>query len=420
MAFEMTKEERVYLRELARKQAEYASLPIMGQRKKMWYELNDGVSGARPPVIIESWTFNRDFMPDGLIKCKSSFARGIEWNLLVNIRNHELLDDDKVIPDRFEMSWDVKIDPFGLKIQRETVKDFQGYNVGFQIDHPVKDLKTDLTKLKPVQCSVDRDSTLARKAFLDDLFGDILPVEIRPGPYADTFLTSRVVELMGMEAFFLAMYDMPDEVHRLMRFLADNSLRMVRWAQSEGLLRLNNQNQVSFGSSYNFTTKLPDRDFSGGPAKYSDLWGSANSQETVGIAQEMFHEFCAPYYREVCEPFGMLYWGCCEPAHPFWEDIRQFPHLRKVSISRWCDEQFMGEALKGTPIVFSRKPDPNFLGVDVKLNEEAWRAHIRKSLDATKGTLVEFIIRDVYTLHGDLNKGKRAVQIAREEIDRHR
>jgi hypothetical protein len=116
---------------------------------------------------------------------------------------------------------------------------------------------------------------------------------------------------------------------------------------------------------------------------------------------------------------GLLYYGCCEPAHPFWEDIRNLPHLKKVSISRWCDQRIMADALRGTDIVFSRKPHPNFLSVDEKLKEDAWAAHIRETLDATRGVFVEFIVRDVYTVHGDLNNARRAVQIARREIDRH-
>ena len=78
----------------------------------------------------------------------------------------------------------------------------------------------------------------------------------------------------------------------------------------------------------------------------------------------------------------------------------------------------MGEALQGTEIVFSRKPDPNFLSVDEKLDEAAWGAHIRETLEAAKGISLEFIIRDVYTVHGNLNNARRAVQIAREEIER--
>ena len=57
--------------------------------------------------------------------------------------------------------------------------------------------------------------------------------------------------------------------------------------------------------------------------------------------------------------------------------------------------------------------------MDVKLNEEAWAAHIRETLAATRGVGVEFIVRDVYTVHGNLVNPRRAVEIARGEIDRY-
>ena len=283
---------------------------------------------------------------------------------------------------------------------------------------------------------------------MTDLLGDILPVVIRTGTFGSTMLTNRVVELMGMETFFTAMYDQPDAVHHLMTYLRDNALRTMRWAEAEGLLRLNNGNQDSFGSSYNFTTRLPmngekrgvetgnwdildssavhNIPISGvspsqenGAARLSDMWGCTNSQETVGVSPRMFREFCFPYYRDVCEPMGLLYYGCCEPAHPFWKEISQLPHLKKVSISRWCDQNIMGEALRGSEIVYSRKPDPNFLSVDDRLDEQAWTAHIHETLAATRGVFVEFIIRDVYTVHGNLNNARSAVEVARREIDRH-
>jgi hypothetical protein len=224
---------------------------------------------------------------------------------------------------------------------------------------------------------------------------------------------------MGMEAFFMAMYECPDEVHRLMRYLRDNALTVMRWLETQKLLSLNNGNQDSFGSSYNFTTKLPAPGYRENAVRLCDRWGAANSQETVGVSPEMFHEFCFPYYRDVCGPMGFVYYGCCEPAHPFWNDISQLPHLKKVSVSRWCDQKFMGDALRGTAIVFSRKPDPKFLGVDVELDEEAWKANIRETLQAARDVFTEFIVRDVYTVHGNLGKVKRAVELARAEIDRH-
>jgi len=419
MAWQVSPEERTYLRELAKKQAEYAALLVMAERKKMWYDLNDGLKNARPPVIIETGTFDRDFMPESIYKCKSDAGKNIERQLLRNVRNHELINDDKVMPDTFNMGWFFDIDEFGVKIERETVKDSQGFFCGYKFLHPIKDLKRDMHILQPAKFSVDRKGTLEYKAFLDELLGDVLPVKLVCGIVGTGMLTHRVVELMGMETFFISMCDVPDEVHKLMSFLRDNSLSLMRWAEKEKLMVLNNGNDTSFGSSFNFTKKLPAPGYDAKSVRLRDMWGAANSQETVGISPAMFHEFCFPYYRDVCEPMGLMYYGCCEPAHPYWDDISKLPHLKKVSISRWCDEKFMGEALRGTNIIFSRKPHPNMLGVDVKLNEEAWSAHIRETLKAAKGVAIEFIVRDVYTVHGDLNKPRRCVELAHAEIDKH-
>jgi len=418
MEWYISNEERNYLRELAQKQAEYASLPVMAERKQMWYDINDGHQGVRPPVIIETWTFDRDFLPSSVFRCSSQIGCDIERQLLRNIRNHELINDDKVIPDTFDINWFIDIDEFGVKILSETIQDAQGIETGYRYFHPIKDLKNDFQLLKSCECRVDRERTIDWKAFLDDLLGDYLPVHIQVGGFSSLFLTHRIIELMGMEAFFIAMHENPNGLHQLMAFLRDNALKLLNWFESENLLTLNNGNQESFGSSYNFTTQLPLSGYKEGNVRLCDFWGSTNSQETVGVSPKMFHEFCFPYYKAVCEPFGFLYYGCCEPAHPFWDDISQLPHLKKVSISRWCNQPFMGEALKGTQIVYSRKPDPNFLSVDEKLDEDAWAFHIRETLQATKDVMVEFIIRDVYTVHRNLNNARRAVDIARREINK--
>ena len=414
MEWDLPPAERTYLRELAKKQADYAALPVMARRKKMWYDLNDGRGGTQAGVLVETWTFDRDFMPASIFKCQTPWGKGIEYQLLRNIRNHELIDDDKVMPDYFSMGWFTDIDELGIKIESESLPDSQGVNTGYAYHYPLKVLARDLPMLKPAVCKVDRAKTYAYQAYLQELFAGLLAVRIDTGTFGCGMLTQRVVQLMGMENFFTAMYDTPDKVHELMAFLRDNCLRVMRWAESENLLRINNTYQNSFGSSYNFTQQLqaPGHDT---PVRLRDMWGATNSQETVGISPAMYHEFCFPYYRDVAEPMGLLYYGCCEPAHPFWQDIIRYPHLKKVSMNRWCDEAVVGERLKGTGIVYSRKPDPNFMGVDVTLREDAWRAHIRQTLEAARGVQLEFIVRDVYTVHGNIAKARRAVEIMREE-----
>jgi hypothetical protein len=268
---------------------------------------------------------------------------------------------------------------------------------------------------------VNREETLAEKQFLDETFGDILPVVIRSGTYGANCLTQRLMRLMTMETFFLAMYDCPDTLHAVMALLRDNALRMSRWAEQEGLLVVNNANQCTCGTCFNFTTRLPRRPVPAGQVRLSDMWAAMDSQETVGVSPELFHEFCFPYYRDLAALFGFVYWGCCEPADPIWEtSLSKLPNLKAVSISRWADQRQMAEALAGRQIVFSRKPDPNLLGVDVALNEHAWAAEIRGTLEIAAGRdlPLEFVVRDVYSMHGNLAKARRAVEIARSEIDR--
>ncbi len=414
--------DRAILRELAKRQAELASLPVMAERCKRWTDANDGVQGARPPFAIESWTFDRDFMPPSIFRCESEIGRQIEGPMLRNIRHHEILGDDHVCPDTYDIGWFYWCDEFGIDIPTSFVKDAEGVDLGYHVDCPIKDLAEDgFDMVKPSTFGVDREGTLEYKATLEELFGDILPVEIKSGVYGNCYLTQRLLRLMSMETFFMAMYDCPDKLHALMAMLRDNAMRAARWAESEGLLVLNNANQCTCGTCMNFTTRLPRREVEPGKVLLSDMWAGMDSQETVGVSPDLFNEFCFPYYRDLAEMFGLVYWGCCEPADPIWESsLCRLPNLAAVSISRWADQRKMAEYLDGKKILFSRKPNPNLLGVDPELNEEAWAAEINGTLDALEGHDVpcEFVVRDVYSMHGNLAKARRAVEIAMREIDK--
>ena len=102
--FEITTQEREYLRELARKVIEYSNLPIMGERKKQWYAHNQ-LQGSKPPIVMEWYTFASDIFPG--LKCKSESAKAIEGQLVAHIMNHELIDDDKVVPSFFPIHWQI-------------------------------------------------------------------------------------------------------------------------------------------------------------------------------------------------------------------------------------------------------------------------------------------------------------------------
>ncbi len=419
MAYTLPHDELTYLRRLAKRQAEIAALPVMAARVQMWTDMNDAVPGTRPPFCIETWTFDRDFMPASLFQCQTDYGRRLENGLLRNIRHHEILNDDHVCPDTLDIGWHVWMNQYGIEIKTQSAKDAEGVSLGYHFECPITDLSQGYAMVQPATFGVDRESTLAEKAFLEESFGDILPVVLRSGVYANNYLTQSLMRLMSMETFFMAMYDSPDNLHGILGLLRDNAVRMAHWAEAEGLLVVNNGNQCTCGTCYNFTTRLPKG--AANPVQLTDMWAGMDSQETVGVSPDLFHEFCFPYYRDLAALYGLVYWGCCEPADPLWEkSLSQLPNLHAVSISRWANEAYMAEALAGQGIVYSRKPDPNLLGVDVVLDEEAWRKEIRTTLAVTAGKDIplELIVRDVYTMHGNLGKPARAVELAREEIDK--
>ena len=421
MAYTLPDNEKHYLRRLAQRQVEIAALPVMAARRQMWTDMNDAKPGARPPFVIETGTFDRDFMPASIFRCTSDYGRRLEGAFLRNIRHHEILDDDHVCPDTIDMNWHVWCNEYGIDIPTTYAKDTEGVATGYHFDCPIKDLAAGFDMVKPSAFGVNREETLAEKLFLEETFGDILPVVIRSGTYGNNYLTQRMMRLMSMETFFLAMYDFPDKLHALMALLRDNAIRMARWAEQEGLLVLNNANQCTCGSCFNFTTLLPKAPVAPGQVKLPDMWSSMDSQETVGVSPRLFHEFCFPYYRDLAAMYGLVYWGCCEPADPLWEtSLSKLPNLKAVSISRWANQPYMAEVLADKGIVYSRKPNPNLLGVAVQLNEAAWAQEIRETLEVTAGKNIplEFVVRDVYSMHGNLDKPRRAVAIARREINR--
>ncbi len=419
--FEITTQEREYLRDLARKVIEYSNLPVMEERKKQWYAHNQ-LQGSKPPIIMEWYTFVSDIMP--VMKCESESTKAIEWQLVSHIMNHELIDDDKVMPSFFPIHWQISNDRLGVEYSVQHAKDSAGRELGYHIDSPVKDITKDLGLLKHSQFSVDREGTFAWKAFVDETIGDILPTRIKNGSMDWFFcLTAVTVNLMSMENMFVAMIDHPDEFHQMMSFITDDSLAFAKWQEDENLLVLNNDNDYVGSGSYGFINELPVSDTYAKTGKVTakDLWCNFNSQESVGLSPSMYAEYIFPYYRKVADHFGLMYYGCCEPVHEIWDNcLSELTNLRKVSVSAWCDEEFIGDRLRGGKTIYSRKPSPNYIGVGETLDEKAFAEHISKTLQAAKGCPLEFIFRDIYILNGDQSKPARAVKIVREQIEKMR
>ncbi len=412
--FYISPKDREVLRELAKKQLELSQAEKNKKRIGEWYEHNS-LQGKRPMIHLELGTFAQEIIPERL-RCEGEFARQIETELYSNFLNQELFDDDRVTPDYFPISYDTWFTLFDIQIQ---VRRLNG-SVGHEFEPVIEDLEEDYDKLKKSTYGVNLEKTEKRRAALEEAFGDILPVRLNMGCLYSV-PTQMVVHFMKMEQMMYNIYDYPELFKEMMDRIADDTLEYYRFLEDNRLILPTVAGESLGQGSWCYNHELPGWEEHGKRAfTTKDVWGFMDSQETVGLSPAMYEEFIFPCYQKIAGQYGLLSYGCCEPVDPIWEScISKLDNLRKVSISPWCNEEYMGERLAGSKIIFHRKPSPNILGLGTVLDEDALRAAMRKTLKAAQGCKLEITQRDVYTINHDVGKAKRYVDIIKEEIENH-
>ena len=344
------------------------------------------------------------------LHCHDPYARMLEEQMQLNICAFEFVQDDKVVPRELKIPVEVTCDFFGVHQE----KTFAGEGLGYHIEPVLEDLSEDLPKLSPSVFNYNRETVEHLETIAKEWLGDILPCRrINATNQWHAGLTMHLCDLMGMENMFVAMYDTPDEFHQVMQFLVDDIIRLYRWEEANGLMYANAGNDYMGSGSYCFNRELAQS----GTCVSTETWGHMNSQESVGVSPDQYGEFIFPYYAQLAKQFGLLYYGCCEPVEPLWDDyLSKLPNLRKVSISPWCNEEAMSERLRNCPVIYSRKPNPNLIGVNPELDEDALRSALAKSFRLGRDCHMEMIFRDVYTLHNNPCKARRVIEIAHSLI----
>lgn len=419
MNYTISTQDRQRLRELAKKQLEFANEEKNLQRIQEWYRHND-LKGEKPTVQLELWTFAQEVIEPRL-RCQSPFARELETMLYQNFSNQELFDDDRVTPDYFGINYDTEFRLFDIPIEIEhTTNADQNESVGHHFVSKVEDLEEDYEKLKKSYFSVDLESTQKKMDAAQEAFGDILPVKMQMDALYSV-PTQMIVHFMSMENMLYNMMDYPELFLEMMNRVAEDTIEYFRMLEAKHLILPTTGFEAVGNGTWAFTNELPkSAEAVGRPLTTKDVWGFLDSQETVGISPKMFEELVFPCYQKIAEQYGLLSYGCCEPVDPIWDScVSKLNNLRKVSISAWCNEEIMGEKLQGTKVIYHRKPSANFLGVGKELDEDAFRAHIRKSLLAARGCKMEITQRDVYTIDHNVQKARRYVEIIREKIEDH-
>lgn len=405
------KQDREILRGLARKQLEYANSSKNEEILKKWDALAHGRKET-PTVRLLFSNFPHEVITPRL-QCVGNAARSIESTLLWTLVGRELFDDDTPISPTFDIQWKTWVEPFGTKPQRTRAS---GKNqMGFHIDPVIDDLADDMDKLRGGSFGVDKESTIQKRELVEDVLGDILPTRMVMGSLLGA-ITNPLVALMGMETYYLSMYDYADELHEVMDMATTIYENYYDFLEREKLLLPTCGISPISQESFAFNSELPTENIE----KTTQCWGFLESQETTAVSPETFGEFVFPYQDRLVKRFGLLSYGCCERVDAIWPDyLSKWKNLRKLSVSPFNNEALVGEYLRGTNVVYYSKPRAEFVTNPGPLNEEALRKYFKGVCEAASGCLFEMAQREVGTIFGDFERGRRYVEIAKECIERY-
>lgn len=419
----VTRQDRTVLHNLAARFSEAAHAEKTLVRKRQWRALHD-LKPERPMILFEPLSVS-GYVTDKDILCENQLLRNVERSMRYSLKQYNELDDDMVIEPYFRLAWRVLKSSYGVDIVEHHTDNSMGYMSNFPIQTP-----EDLDLLKERTFRVDRETTNWLKDTMMEIFGDVLPVRVgncdnffaEPGfnPFCGNNHiggTMDLFKLTGYENMMLWVYDNPEALHRLMRYLTDDKISFYNFLKAEGLMDANTDNQFVGPSSYGYVSSLAQMDTQA-PVDFADVWCWAESQETQPIGPDMFDEVFLPYIAEVANMFGLSYYGCCERVDDRIDRVKKaMPNLRTVSVSGWSNMEHAAELLTNR-FVYSRKPAPTNLSGS-SMNWELAEKDIRDTHAATKKYgCTEYIVRDVYDVDNDFGRIRQWVDMTKRIIGR--
>ncbi len=405
------KEDLLKIRRLAAQVAEIAALPVQAEKRRLWRRLN-ALQPERPMVMIDQVCWHEVNVDEALmLRCSDPECQAYEQFLRRTLFQWQHFPVDMVVEAFICIPKAIYNSGFGVGTEEDILVSDPTNDVVSH--HYLNQFQTmeDVQKVKIPQISHDPAETERRLAVAHELFDGLL--EVRPWGY-DPYLSlwDPISTWMGVENALYALVDKPELMHALVGRLTAGYLSMLDQLQAGGLLS-GPQSLIHCTGAY--TDDLPKPGYDPHQWRTQDMWMFGLAQMFSTVSPRMFQEYEVEYASRICERFGLVYYGCCDPLDKKMKQVRMIPNLRKVSMSPWVD-QSRGAAEIGGDYVFSRKPSPAMLAYDAFDGEM-----VRSDLLATKnfceanGCPLELILKDISTVRYDPGRlfewGKIAMEV---------
>lgn len=408
---DVTKADVEVLRELAGQVAEIAALPVQEEKRALWRKLN-GRQATRPMVMIDQVCWHEMDQNELTLRCSDPDCRGYERYLRRTLYQWNHFPVDMVVEPFLRVPKSISSTRFDIDVSEDTVGTDPSNDV---VSHKYFNQFTteeDLEKIQIPQIVHDEDATKIRVDAAHEIFGGLLDVRAEGvDPYLS--LWDPIATWMGVENVLYALIDRPEYMHRLVRRVTDGYMGLLDQLEEQGLL-CRPQSLVHCTGAH--TDDLPAPGYDPAHPRVKDLWMFGLAQMFATVSPEMFREFEVDYTARICERFGLVYYGCCDPLDGKMDEVRMIPNVRKISMSPWADQERGAAEINGD-YVFSRKPSPALVAIDELDGDE-----IRRDLVETRricdqhGCAVEFILKDISTVRYEPKRLTEWNRIAMEVV----
>jgi len=395
--------DRDVVRRLAAELAAIAGQPEQEAKRAAWRRLN-GLDPIRPMLWITEipWGEFECKVDELRPVCEDEALRGVEMRLRHQLFTARRLPCDEVVDDIWWVHKHIGGIDFSVPVkEQQLVQEGGAYIRSHHYEPVIKELE-DIELIRMPEVHYDEAATLASKAFLEELFGDILKVKLC-GPRQHFFTGwDHLVRWTGVTEALMDLVVRPDYIHAIMRRMTDSFLTRMTQLEEQNLLDYPHPLLRVGSGAASYTDELPQPDFDPAHVRTIDQWGGATPQIFSDVSAEMHDEFALRYEIEIMSRCGLNYYGCCEPLHNKMHILANVPRLRKISVSPWCKvDQAVENARQA--YVFSHKPSPAILAED-RFDAGRAEADIRDRLAKSAGMPCEFIMKDISTVRGDVDR----------------
>ena len=385
------KKEHLALRELAKRYNEYANTEQNKQNIKLHKAVND-LKQIRPIVLIDELPWHQMNVNGAFeIANTDEYLAEIEWFLRGNVYRWENVRGDLALRPYIAVKKAINTTGIGVQTMRS-----ENEHTDTQAHHFVDQFQTeqDLDKLKYEQITYDEQKTKQRFELIGNIIGDVVPVKITGHPMDYDIGCKNwddIVFFRGLDNMILDFVDKPEFMHKLVGKLTDIYLDKIR--QYEQLNLFDGDAYYNHCASALTDDLKQDDDV----VKAKDIWGRGLAQILATVSPQMHDEFDIQYMIKAMQPFGLVYYGCCEPLDKKIEILKQIRNLRKISITPWADIAVAADAIQ-KDYVISAKPNPAQVAVNV-LDKESVKKELTHIVDTCRknGSSLEIVLKDITT-----------------------